>query len=92
MRANDSWEKVVNASISLGAILVVFGLLSLTGAKHQGVIESKTGLTARDAAVESAKRNGRQDYQFQSNFIPGLGVIDNPEQYKQDWQNSLPKK
>jgi hypothetical protein len=48
----------------------------------------KTSLTERDLAIEEAIRQGKKEYSFETNFIPGMGRISDPDQHLKDWQKS----
>lgn len=53
---------------------------------------AKTSLTERDLAIQEAIRQGKKEYSFETNFIPGMGRINNPEQHLEDWQKSEEQK
>jgi len=42
-----------------------------------------TSNVQRNLAIEEAKKNDKNTYQFETNFIPGIGTVNNPEAYKE---------
>lgn len=45
-----------------------------------------TSLVERDLAIAEAIRTGQKEYSYTTNFTPGVGRIENPEEYKKAWE------
>jgi hypothetical protein len=85
-------EKVSLYMCLTGVIIFVVGLISYfntNNTKQNYQINSPTGLTERDLAISNAIKNGQKTYSYTTNYIPGIGRITNPEQYKAQWQESV---
>lgn len=47
----------------------------------------KTSLTERDLAIADAQARGVSEYSYTTNFIPGIGTINDPAAYKKAWED-----
>jgi len=69
---------------SLGVIVLVWGLFNyFFPSNHTNQSRIETSNTQRNLAIEEALKSGEKTYQFETNFIPGIGTISNPEAYKE---------
>jgi len=86
-RFNPKNIEIVAQYTLLASILVlVLGVTSFLDSKNQSAPLDKTSLTERDMAIQNALSSNTQTYSFDTKFIPGIGYIDNPQQYLKDWE------
>ncbi len=45
--------------------------------------------TQRNLAIQEALKNGQATYQYETNFIPGIGNIADPEAYKKRFEQQV---
>ncbi len=48
-------------------------------------------ITERRLSISQARSNKRSNYNFVTNFIPGVGTITNPQDYLSQWKSQLPE-
>jgi len=77
----------------LGAIVFVLGLVSYftNNSIEFASTVKQTSVTQRDVAIAEAKKNGKKEYTFTTNFIPGIGIINDPAAYKKAWEDQNKK-
>jgi hypothetical protein len=73
----------------LGVIFLLWGLFNYFFPFGEDNQQGVTSNTQRDIAIKEALDNGEKTYQFETNFIPGIGAISNPETYKEKLQKEL---
>lgn len=71
----------------VGVLLAIMGGLNFVSTFSDALSSpSSTGISStvieRKLAIEQAQREGKNTYVFKTNFIPGIGVITNPEAFK----------
>lgn len=75
--------------LSLGLIIFVVGAIDRfqrpAAQKIYTAANLSPELTERKLAIEDAQKQGKKTYTYTSNFIPGIGKIADPGQYKQNW-------
>lgn len=72
-----------------GALLFLLGLAQVLPKSSQQTRLFKSSQTERDLAIERAKQSGQKQYLYKTNFIPGIGVIADPQRYKADWESQI---
>jgi|GEM_PF-6588897 len=83
---------IVDNLLAIGLFIFAVGILSYYNSPRQNAVSSlpiKTSLTERDIAIAEAVKNGKKEYTFTTRFIPGVGVITDPETYKKEWEQQL---
>ncbi len=83
---------IVDNFLAIGLFIFAVGVLSYYNSSRQNAVSSlpvKTSLTERDIAITEAVKNGKKEYTFTTRFIPGVGVITDPEAYKKEWEQQL---
>ena len=79
---NRNTENVATITLWLGMLVVVIGGLEYGQKNHNNPrTPVSTSITQRYFATEQAKREGRNDYSFTTSFIPGMGIINDPQAY-----------
>jgi hypothetical protein len=78
------------AFVLLGVLALVGTTFSFLSPKNNPVSLFKTGLTERDIAINSARKNNQTGYSFQTHFIPSIGYVADPQAYLKQWQQSQP--
>lgn len=48
-------------------------------------------LTERKLAIEQAIKEGKKEYSYTTNFIPGLGRVGDPDAYMKEWEKEAKK-
>ena len=93
LKLND----VPSSAQRVSAVILVIGtLLFFTGLFHRANTENQTtfssgftgALEARNFAIRNALKNNSNDYSFTTNFIPGIGIIGNPQSYLDKWEKA----
>lgn len=73
-------------------VVGLFVLVVLTGS-HEPIDSSEnypSAVAQRDIAINEAKKSGQTSYSFESSgFVPGVGMITDPEAYKKQQENSV---
>lgn len=92
-----SWSQVSSIFLVLSGVIFLSGLVQVVSHRFSRANDTpdqlyKTSLTERDLAIEEAIRQGKKEYSFETNFIPGMGRISNPDQHLEDWQKSEEEK
>jgi|GEM_PF-5970435 len=75
-----------NIVLIVGILAFIAGVISkIEGVAVERNVPEATAsvLRERNLAIEEARKAGRKDYGFSTNFIPGIGRIADPEAYKQ---------
>lgn len=76
---------------AIGAIVLIVGavqyLSSRTTVASNGEVSPM--IIERKLAIEEAERKGEKTYSYTTRFIPGIGMINDPEAFKEDWQKQL---
>lgn len=70
----------------IGLLIFLMAGFNYFGASPASNTFQKTSLTERDVAIKEAIQNGRNTYTYTSRFIPGIGLVDDPEAYKSQWE------
>lgn len=88
-----SWPQISSIFLVLSGVVFLSGLIQVVSHRFSRADNSvdqryKTSLTERDLAIEEAIRQGKKEYSFETNFIPGMGRISDPDQHLKDWQKS----
>jgi len=81
----------------VGSILALSGGFSYLSSKNETASQASTGnispsVIERKLSIEEAQRSGQKTYQFKTNFIPGIGIITDPQAYQDQWQKSMEEK
>jgi len=81
-------DSIINAGFLVVGLFVLVALLS--SHESAGITGNYPSAVAqRDIAINEANKNGQTTYSFESSgFIPGVGMITDPEAYKKQ-QESL---
>lgn len=91
-------EKVVDAltrfssiAPAIGAIILTIGAVQYFSVRKPVASSGEVSpmIIERKLAIEEAERKGEKTYSYTTRFIPGIGVISDPEAYKEDWQKQL---
>ena len=87
------------SSVGLTDLVFSLGLLlALIGAGHYFLAKANQptttafrpgAITERQLAIANALRTGNRTYTYTTNFIPGIGTITDPNQYKSGLLDSL---
>ncbi len=92
---SKSRSNLPEAVFALGALIALLGGFNFASAHFSS---SETGVplpissnTQRNIAIQEALKNGQTTYQFESNFIPGIGNITDPDAYKKQFEEDAPK-
>lgn len=85
-------DKLSDLLIGLGFLLLILAislhLQKINIRDENSNFLQKTSLTERDAAILNALKNNRKDYHFTTSFIPGIGIINDPQSYLKQWEDS----
>ncbi|MEK7171026.1 MAG: hypothetical protein AAB774_01840 [Patescibacteria group bacterium] len=77
---------------SLGLLIAVIGagkyLFAVTTPQKQSVAFPSSS-TERRLAITKAVQDGTNTYEFSTNFIPGIGTINDPQDYLSKWQDQF---
>ncbi|MEX1052075.1 MAG: hypothetical protein WEC83_01670 [Patescibacteria group bacterium] len=80
------------AIFAAGALLAILGGFNFASAHFSPDTSAAPALvssnTQRNLAIQEALKNGQTTYQFESNFIPGIGNITNPDAYKKQFEEN----
>lgn len=75
----------------VGALLALMGGMNLYSTRSGKIVSSSVATSPsvieRKLSIEDAIRNERKAYQYDSNFIPGIGTISDPEAYLKDLED-----
>ena len=75
-------EAISTVTLIIGVLsLMVGGVRNLKDTRSIISSVSTTSITQRYFATEQAKREGRKTYSFTTSFIPGIGIISDPQAY-----------
>lgn len=72
---------------SLGIIVLFWGAFNYFFPSASDDKSIETSNTQRNLAIEEALKNGDKTYQFETNFIPGIGTIGNPDAYTKELED-----
>lgn len=76
----------------VGALLALMGALDTISTPSSKVRNSNTTVSPsvieRKLSIEDAIKNGQKTYQFRSGFIPGIGIITDPEAYLKELEEN----
>ncbi len=80
-------EKISNGFLVISLLLFLLGgFLYLTPQSKKSVsLSASPTVMERNFAIEAAKKSGARNYTFTTNFIPGIGMITDPEAYKRQY-------
>lgn len=78
----------------VGVLLALMGGLNLVSAPSARTVGSTNSTISpsvieRKLSIEEAMKNGQKTYQFRSRFIPGIGIITDPEAFLENWQEEV---
>lgn len=74
---------------SLGLIILIWGIFNHFFPSSDDQKRIETSNTQRNLAIEEALKRGEKTYQFETNFIPGIGVVNDPEAYREQLEEQL---
>lgn len=89
--ADRLWQDL-DRSLAVAGVILVLGLWSFFG--RSPVTPTLTepvapNNIARALAIEDARSKGETTYSYTTNFIPGIGTITDPQQYKDNLLNNI---
>lgn len=78
---------------AIGGLVLILGVLSYISPRETVATTNEVSpmIIERKLAIEEAQRRGDKTYSYSSRFTPGIGVISDPEAYKQEWEKQLEK-
>lgn len=86
------WERYSAWFLVLGLLIFSLGIFSyFSTGSNNNMSRKQTSITERDVAMAEARSNGQKEYSFTTGFIPGIGIITDPEAYKKTWEESSKK-
>lgn len=81
---------LVEIACFAGLIIFVMGAVRFAQA-HQSAKTSDNTIvsssTERDIAIQEAIKQGKKDYSYTTNFIPGVGYISDPAAYEKSFED-----
>lgn len=79
---------ITDGFLVLGSLVFVLGLLSYLDVPEQTAsnLPVKSSLTERDVAIADAIEKGQKEYTYTTRFIPGIGMISDPNIFKENWE------
>ncbi|MCR4278261.1 MAG: hypothetical protein NUV80_00165 [Candidatus Berkelbacteria bacterium] len=73
---------MTSSVFALGSLIFLIGIFQFASGLPKVVSElTPSSLTERNIAIKAAKESGRTDYSYTTHFIPGIGIIANPQDY-----------
>jgi len=76
----------------VGLLILLAGLanyISSNGSRNSAVWAGRVSVIERSLALERARSLGEREYTFTTNFIPGIGVINDPGIFLQGWKDGV---
>ena len=95
---DKAFRKTADLILALGILVALVGggkfFLAQTATASSGITVTPGPIIQRQEAIAEALKTGRKTYSFTTNFIPGIGTVSDPDQYKagvlQQLQNLRP--
>lgn len=85
-------RNISTAIFGIGFLLFLSGSFQLISNQYRPAQANGLGVTSsteRSAAIKAAKAAGKKEYSFVTHFTPGIGVVANPEEYRNDFLDQL---
>lgn len=85
-------EKISAWICLIGILIFLIGIVSFIKQPKENnlsILKPPSNLIERNIAISKAMHNGQSEYSFITNFTPGIGKINKPEEYKANWQKQM---